>query len=71
LKANLFWDNYTPTRAPFAAFWKDTTIKWRRNQFFKINFLRLISVLIQDSAIFIRFLLAVITCDVRSEMKEE
>ncbi len=71
LKANLFWDNYAPTRAPFAAFWKDTTIKWRRNQFFKINFLRLISVLIQDSAIFIRFLLAVITCDVRSEMKEE
>lgn len=71
LKINLFWDNYAPTRMPFAAFWKDTKTKWRQNQFLKINFLRLIAVLIQDSAIFFRFLLAVITCDVRSEMKEK
>ncbi|OQA56074.1 MAG: Radical SAM superfamily protein [Candidatus Omnitrophica bacterium ADurb.Bin277] len=68
-KVNLFWDNYTPTRVPFAAFWRDTGSKFRHNKFFEVDYLRLLKVLTQDCAIFVRFLFTVITCDIRSEIK--
>ena len=61
-RVNIFRDNITPTRRAFALFWAHEGEKFRHTQFLRVNYLRMMFALIQETALIIMFIHGLLTC---------
>lgn len=59
-KTNLFWDNYAVTREPFIRFGKKALEKFKQRKFLQVNYLKIAGVFIQEAALLIRFITALV-----------
>jgi radical SAM superfamily enzyme YgiQ (UPF0313 family) len=59
-KANIFWDNHACTREPFARFWKETGGKFRHGKWYKVNYLKMVILAVQEAALIVSFIRALL-----------
>ena len=59
-KLNLFSLRLTSTREPLQRFWDNVQISWRRGEVLRINYIRIFLATIEESVLFVRFILSVV-----------
>ena len=59
-KLNLFSLRLTSTREPLQKFWDNVQVSWRRGDVLRINYIRIFSATIEESVLFVRFMLSIV-----------
>ena len=59
-KLNLFSLRLTSTREPLQRFWDNVRVSWKRGDVLRINYIRMFVATIEESIIFLRFMLSIV-----------